>query len=341
MKAISQKLRAPALRCGLSLMAICAAYGQTLINLGTQGRNVDFSNAPSTRPEKTGTALPATCNPGELFFNTAAPAGQNLYGCSAANTWGLLGGASGLGDPGSHGVVERTGPDTTVAVPAPSGTIVGTTDTQILTNKTIDASEIKTGMFAAAQMPAFTGDVSTPSGSTVTTLATVNSSPGTYGDSSHSVQLSVDAKGRVTAITQLAISGGGGGGSSSITAGPLANMPNTCTTGTLYFATDQPAGQQIYTCSSPNVYTQVVSLGPSGALAYTNGSLDIVTAVVPRLTAANTFTGLNIFSNGIELGSSSPQPTCSTSTRGLFWFQNNGSSKDTVQVCVFNGTSYV
>ncbi len=196
MKAISQHIGTPALRCGLlSLMAICAAYGQTLINLGTQGRNIDFSNAPSTRPEKTGTALPATCNPGELFFNTAAVAGQNLYGCAATNSWTLLGSASGLTDPGSNGVIVRTGPNTTVAVPAPTGTIVGTSDTQILSNKTIDASEIKTGMLAQAQIPAFTGDITTPAGSTVTTLQTVNSSPGTYGDGTHSVQLSVDGKG--------------------------------------------------------------------------------------------------------------------------------------------------
>ncbi len=120
----------------------------------------------------------------------------------------------------------------------------------------------------------------------------------------------------------------------------FASIPATCTPGTLYFATDQPAGQQIYTCSSPNTYTQVVSLGASGALAFTNGSLDIVTSVVPRLTATNTFTGLNTFGNGITLGSNSTQPNCTSSTRGLFWFQNNGSSKDTVQVCVFNGTSY-
>jgi hypothetical protein len=72
-------------------------------------------------------------------------------------------------------------------------------------------------------------------------------------------------------------------------------MPSTCTTGALYFATDQPAGQQIYTCSSTNTWTQVVALGGSGALAFTNGYLDIVPGVVPTLAAANNFTGSNTF----------------------------------------------
>jgi hypothetical protein len=44
------------------------------------------------------------------------------------------------------------------------------------------------------------------------TLATVNSSPGTCGDSGHVCAITTDQKGRVTAQTPIAISGGGGGG---------------------------------------------------------------------------------------------------------------------------------
>jgi hypothetical protein len=79
----------------------------------------------------------------------------------------------------------------------------------------------------------------------------------------------------------MAISGGGSGG--TINTGPLTSEPTTCSVGTLYFATDQPAGQQIYTCSAINTWTQVLSLGPSGALAFVGGSLDINPAVLPRL----------------------------------------------------------
>ena len=76
-------------------------FGQTQVDLLKQSRNVDFSGAISTRPEKTGTAQPTTCNTGELFFNTIAPSGSNLYGCVAPNTWAVLsGGAGGANGPG-------------------------------------------------------------------------------------------------------------------------------------------------------------------------------------------------------------------------------------------------
>jgi hypothetical protein len=53
------------------------------------------------------------------------------------------------------------------------------------------------------------GDVST-SGSTVTTLATVNASPGTYGDATHVAQVTVNGKGLVTTATNVLITGGAG-----------------------------------------------------------------------------------------------------------------------------------
>jgi len=69
-----------------ALLAI-AARGQTLLSLDSQTKNVDFTKATFTRPVKTGTILPATCSVGDLFFQTSAPAGSNLYGCGSANSW--------------------------------------------------------------------------------------------------------------------------------------------------------------------------------------------------------------------------------------------------------------
>lgn len=48
---------------------------------------VDASGATSTKPIKSGTSLPATCAANEVFFKTDATAGQNLYFCTAADTW--------------------------------------------------------------------------------------------------------------------------------------------------------------------------------------------------------------------------------------------------------------
>lgn len=41
---------------------------------------------------KVGTTAPATCAVGEVFFDSDATAGSNWYGCTASNTWTLLGG---------------------------------------------------------------------------------------------------------------------------------------------------------------------------------------------------------------------------------------------------------
>jgi len=56
---------------------------------------VDFSGSTGTAPNKTGTALPATCTVGQTYFKTDAAAGRNVYACTAANTWTLEGDGSG------------------------------------------------------------------------------------------------------------------------------------------------------------------------------------------------------------------------------------------------------
>jgi hypothetical protein len=69
---------------------IGVANGQTLVDLRTQSKSVDFSGANSTKPFQSGTVLPATCLVDQAFFETNAPAGLNLYGCTAVNSWTLL-----------------------------------------------------------------------------------------------------------------------------------------------------------------------------------------------------------------------------------------------------------
>jgi hypothetical protein len=56
----------------------------------------------------------------------------------------------------------------------PSGSIVGTSDTQTLTNKSIAASEINSGTMSCSQMPALTGDATSTAGACATTVAQVN-----------------------------------------------------------------------------------------------------------------------------------------------------------------------
>jgi len=62
-----------------------------------------------------------------------------------------------------------------------------------------------------SQMPALTGDATSSAGSCATTLASVVTA-GTCGDTTHSCGLTYDAKGRITAATNNAISGTGASG---------------------------------------------------------------------------------------------------------------------------------
>ena len=80
--------RAIVCACWASQMLLVA---QTRLDLSTQAKNVDFTQAATTKPNKSGVALPAACSMGETFFLTNAAAGQYLHGCTAANTWRAIG----------------------------------------------------------------------------------------------------------------------------------------------------------------------------------------------------------------------------------------------------------
>ena len=99
-----------------------------------------------TAPVQAGAALPANCTTGDQFFNTSAAAGQNLYFCTASNTWTQMSG-TGSGGGNVASVFGRTG-----AVTAQSGDysftqLSGTvTDSQVAAG--INASKIGSGSVA-------------------------------------------------------------------------------------------------------------------------------------------------------------------------------------------------
>ena len=74
----------------LVLVAVAWLVGPAL------AATVDLSGSNTLRVP-TGTSLPATCTVGDIFADTDATAGQNLYLCTAANTWTLQGGGGGGG----------------------------------------------------------------------------------------------------------------------------------------------------------------------------------------------------------------------------------------------------
>jgi len=91
----SRITRFAALLAGMFALAGGPLAAQTTVDLKNQTKNVDFTAAPATKPVKAGTALPATCTLGELFFKTNAVPGGNLYLCTAVNTWTQSGISSG------------------------------------------------------------------------------------------------------------------------------------------------------------------------------------------------------------------------------------------------------
>ncbi len=77
----------------------------------------------------------------------------------------------------------------------------------------------------------------------------MNSNPGSYGSSTTVPVITVNGKGLITGVSAVAITGG----KAEAVRFPLGHSPRfpaPARRGRLYFATDQPAGQQIYTCSS-------------------------------------------------------------------------------------------
>jgi hypothetical protein len=100
-------------RIGLSLVLAAgfAARGesQTLIDLRTQSKSVDFSGAGSTKPMSMGSSLPATCAPGQFFFLTSAPAGNNVYACNPANVWTQEGASLAVDPSTTNKVVSSNG----------------------------------------------------------------------------------------------------------------------------------------------------------------------------------------------------------------------------------------
>lgn len=70
------------------LLAGCVlVQGQTRVDLSKQGREIDFSAAPATKPFRSVAALPSSCQVGDVVFKTGAEAGRNVHLCTNPNEW--------------------------------------------------------------------------------------------------------------------------------------------------------------------------------------------------------------------------------------------------------------
>lgn len=133
------------------------------------------------------------------------------------------------------------------------------------------------GSVAASQMPALTGDITTSAGAVATTLATVNSTTGTFGSATKASVVTVNAKGLVTVSSEAtvtpavgSISGLGSGVATWLATPTSANLRGALTdetgTGAAVFA------------DTPTLLTPLLGTPTSGTLTNCTG-LPISTGV--------------------------------------------------------------
>jgi hypothetical protein len=153
-----------------------------LMSLSTGGiagvtGTVDFSGGGHTLPAKTGigASKPSTCTIGEQYFATDAAAGQNLFGCTAANIWTLEAGGGGAGAISS--IFGRTGNVTAQTGDYNYAQIAGT-----LPDSALPADVVTTGIVNNGTLTADVASLAATSnitaGGTVTAIGSIYANSG-------------------------------------------------------------------------------------------------------------------------------------------------------------------
>jgi hypothetical protein len=159
-----------------------------------------------------------------------------------------------------------------------------------------------------------TGDVAISAGSQTSTLATVNSNVGTFGSSTHVAQLTVNAKGLVTAVSAVAIANGlsytgdvtGTGTVGTPVAMTLANT--AVTSGSYGSATQVPT----FTVDTKGRLTAAANVAIPNTIALTgDGTASVTTGGSGALTLATVNTNVGTF------GSATLVPVVTVNAKGL------------------------
>jgi hypothetical protein len=236
------------------------------------GGTVDLSGK-NTLPNQVGvfSGLPLTCKVGQTYFSTSASAGQNLYYCTATNTWTQeSGSSSGIGTnqantfaPGMKQTFQASA--STAGVQISCGTLPTTPSIGDIACDANDSNKAKEWNGSAWLTLGFTGTgladpgangivVRTgPGSSTARTIVAgssniaISNGTGVGANPTVDIGTSVDFSGKSTTPNQVGAAGG---------------LPSTCSVGQTYFNTSATAGQNLYYCTALNTWTQ--QTGSSG-----------------------------------------------------------------------------
>lgn len=181
----------------------------------------------------------------------------------------------------------------------------------------------------ATGLSSLTGDVTTSAhGAAATTLATVNSNVGSCGDATHVAQVTLDAKGRSTACTPVAITGGGsytpptGTGFPHVTSGaqdPAAravDLSSADATGTLAGARE-PAHTADVTNTAGSLAMKVVAINNTNLAGLGTGIVKNTTGTgVPSIAVAADFPTLNQSTTGSAAKLTTPRSINGTAFDG-------------------------
>lgn len=144
----------------------------------------------------------------------------------------------------------------------------------------LNATNLASGTVGCARFPALTGDITSSAGACATTLANTAVTPNTYGDATHTLTVTVDAKGRLTSVSTNAITFGTVDLASGVTGVlPIANGGTALSTA--------PTNGQLLIGNGTD-YTLAAVTGTANQVVVTNGAGSITLSTPQSIGTSST-----------------------------------------------------